>query len=114
MVPKQYLTGFASKYKYLSGFTPTVRVTGETYIVDYEIGECVYTYQRIGRRIKQDVLQLIKCDMWKVITLINEDNQLNEGDYRDINMEIRNHSLQYVTEFINERGRHQQYYSSTT
>jgi hypothetical protein len=104
MGPKQYLTGF----------TPSVRVSGETYIVDYEIGECVYTYQRVGRRIKQEVLQLIKCDMWKVITLINEDNQLNEGDYQDINMEIRNHSLHYVTEFINERGLHQQYYSSTT
>jgi hypothetical protein len=96
MVPKQYLTGF----------TPTVSVSGETYIVDYEIGECVYTYQRVGRRIKQDVLQLIKCDMWKVITLINEDNQLDEGDYRDINMEIRNHSLRYVTEFINGQSLH--------
>ena len=104
MGPKQYLTGF----------TPSVSVSGGTYIVDYEIGECVYTYQRVGRRIKQEVLQLIKCDMWKVITLINEDNQLNEGDYQDINMEIRNHSLHYVTEFINERGLHQQYYSSTT
>ena len=112
MVPKQYLTGF----------TPTVRVslpsgglsTGETYIVDYEIGECVYTYQRVGRRIKQEVLQLIKCDMWKVITLIDEGNKLDESDYRDINMEIRNHSLHYVTEFINERGLHQQHYSSTT
>ena len=90
MVPKQYL----------SGFTPTVRVSGNTYIVDYEIGECVYTYSRTGKRIKQDVLQLTHCDMWKVITVINEENQLNEGDYRDLNMEIRNHSLRYVEEFI--------------
>jgi hypothetical protein len=103
MVPKQYLTGF----------TPTVRVSGETYIVDYEIGECVYTYQKMGKRIKQEVLQLIKCDMWKVITLINEDNQLNEGDYQDINMEIRNHSLQYVTEFINGKVHHQPSIPST-
>ena len=94
MGPKQYLTGF----------TPTVSVSGDTYVVDYEIGECVYTYSRVGKRIKQDVLQLIKCDMWKVITLINEDNQLDEGDYRDINMEIRNHSLRYVTDFINCQG----------
>ena len=97
MVPKQYLTGF----------TPTVRVSGNTYIVDYEIGECVYTYSRTGKRIKQDVLQLIKCDMWKVITLIDEGNKLNESDYRDINMEIREHSLSYVTNFINGRGHHQ-------
>ena len=107
MVPKQYSSN-ESIYKYLTGFTPTVRVslpsgglsTGSTYIVDYEIGECVYTYSRTGKRIKQDVLQLIKCDMWKVITLIDEGNKLNESDYRDINMEIRNHSLRYVEEFI--------------
>ena len=97
MVPKQYLTGF----------TPTVRVSGGAYIVDYEIGECVYTYRRIGNRIKQDVLQLIKCDMWKVITLIDEGNKLNESDYRDLNMEIREHSLSKVTEFINGGGHHQ-------
>ena len=103
MVPKQYSSN-ESIYKYLTGFAPTVSVSGDTYIVDYEIGECVYTYQRVGKRIKQDVLQLIKCDMWKVITLINEDNQLDEGDYRDINMEIRNHSLRYVTDFINGQG----------
>lgn len=99
-----YLTGFASKYKYLSGFTPTVIVSGDTYIVDYGIGECVYSYQRVGKRIKQDVLQLIKCDMWKVITVIDQESPLNEGDYKDLNMEIRNHSLQCVTDFINRRG----------
>jgi hypothetical protein len=86
--------------KYLSGFTPTVRVSGDTFIVDYEVGECVYTYSKIGKRIKQDVLQLIKCDMWKVIVLIDGESPLNEGDYRDLNMEIRNHSLRYVEEFI--------------
>jgi len=105
MVPKQYLTGF----------TPTVRVslpsgglsTDNNYIVDYGIGECVYTYQRVGKRIKQDVLQLIKCDMWKVITVIDGENKLNESDYKDLNMEIRNHSLNEVTKFINGQTSHQ-------
>ncbi len=96
MVPKQYLTGF----------TPTVSVSGETYIVDYGVGECVYTYQKMGNRVKQNVLQLIKCDMWKVITLIDEGNKLNESDYKDINMEIRNHSLHYVEEFISQKGQY--------
>jgi len=77
--------------------------TGETYIVDYGIGECVYTHTKVGKRIKQDVLQLIKCDMWKVITVINEESPLNEGDYKDLNMEIRNHSLRYVEEFISQK-----------
>jgi len=89
---------------YLKSFTPTVILTGDTYIVDYGIGECVYTYQRMGKRIKQDVFQLIKCDMWKVITVINEESPLSEGDYKDLNMEIRNHSLRYVEEFISQRG----------
>lgn len=89
-------------------------MTDTTYIVDYGIGECVYTrytsrsndtYARMGKRIKQDVLQLIKCDMWKVITVINEETPLNEGDYKDLNMEIRNHSLNEVTKFINRLHR---------
>ena len=71
-----------------------------TYIVDYGIGECVYTYQRIGKRIKQDVLQLIKTDMWKVIESINQETPLSPKDYAPLNMEIRNHSLQCVEEFI--------------
>ena len=96
MVPKQYLTGF----------TPTVSVSGDTYVVDYEVGECVYTYQKMGNRVKQNVLQLIKCDMWKVINVINEKSPLNEGDYQGLNMEIRNHSLQYVTNFINGQVHH--------
>jgi len=91
---------------YLNEFKTTVTQSGDTYIVDYGSGECVYTYQRIGKRIKQEVLQLIKCDMWKVITLINEQTQLNEGDYQDLNMEIRNHSLNEVTNFINGQGLH--------
>lgn len=92
---------------YLENQKTTVTQSGDTYIVDYGVGECVYTYHRIGKRIKQEVLQLIKCDMWKVITLINEDNKLTEGDYQDLNMEIRNHSLSKVTDFINGQTSHQ-------
>ena len=106
MVPKQYSSN-ESIYKYLTGFTPTVSVSGETYIVDYEVGECVYSYIKVGKRIKQDVLQLIKCDMWKVITIIDGEQQLTEKDYKDLNMEIRNHSLSYVEEFIrSHNGQH--------
>ena len=94
MVPKQYLTGF----------TPTVKMSDNNYVVDYGLGECVYTYTRVGKRIKQNVLQLIKCDMWKVIEVINQETPLNEGDYKNLNLEIRNHSLQYVEEFINGPG----------
>jgi hypothetical protein len=98
---------------YLDEFKTTVIQSGATYIVDYDIGECVYSYTKIGKRIKQEVLQLIKCDMWKVITLIDEGNKLNESDYKDLNMEIREHSLSKVVEFINGGGRHQQSIPST-
>ena len=90
---------------YLNDYKPTVTQSGVTYIVNYGLGECVYTYQRIGKRIKQDVLQLIKCDMSEVISIINKKSPLNEGDYQGLNMEIRNHSLSYVTDYINyQRG----------
>ena len=92
---------------YLKSFNPNVILSGDTYIVDYGIGECVYSRIRVGKRIKQDVLQLIKTDMWKVITVINQETPLSEGDFNDLNMEIRNHSLQYVEEFISQRGSHQ-------
>jgi hypothetical protein len=85
---------------YLENQKTTVTQSGDTYIVDYGLGTCHYVYQRVGKRIKQEVLQLIKCDMWKVITLINEDNKLNEGDLINLNMEIRNHSLNRVEEYI--------------
>lgn len=91
---------------YLKSFNPNVILSGDTYIVDYGIGECVYSRIRVGKRIKQDVLQLIKTDMWKVITVINQETPLSEGDFNDLNMEIRNHSLQYVEEFISEKGLH--------
>ena len=92
---------------YLENQKTTVTQSGDTYIVDYGLGECVYTYHKVGKRIKQEVLQLIKCDMWKVITLINEDNKLTEGDYQELHMEIRNHSLNEVTKFISGQTSHQ-------
>ena len=57
---------------HLKSFTPTVTQSGSTYVVDYGLGECVYTHTKVGKRIKQDILQLIKCDMWKVISVIND------------------------------------------
>ena len=100
MYENKFPTGYLNDYK------PNVTKSGTTYIVDYEIGECVYTYQRMGKRIKQEVLQLIKCDMWKVISELNEKSPLSDGDYQGLNMEIRNHSLQYVTNFINGQVHH--------
>jgi hypothetical protein len=38
--------------------------------------------------------------MWKVIESINVETPLNEGDYKNLNMEIRNHSLECVERYI--------------
>lgn len=92
---------------YLENQKTTIIQSGDTYIVDYGLGTCHYVHKIMDNRIKQEVLQLIKCDMWKVITLINEDNKLTEGDMNNVNMEIRNHSLSRVMEFINGGGHHQ-------
>lgn len=100
MVPRTYLTGFTPT---VSMSLPSVGLsTDELYIVDYGIGECVYTYKQVGRRIKQNVLLLVNCDMWKVIESINLETPLNEGDYKNLNMEIRNHSLGCVEEYIRD------------
>jgi hypothetical protein len=118
MYENKFPTGYLENYK--TNVTQSLhtvgQMTGTTYIVDYDIGECVYTrytsrstdtYNKVGKRIKQEVLQLIKCDMWKVITVINEETPLNEGDMNNLNMEIRNHSLSKVTDFINGQTSHQ-------
>jgi hypothetical protein len=59
-------------------------------------------------------VQLIKCDMWKVITEINEKSPLKEGDLNNLNMEIRENSLYHVEMFIKRGDLHQQHDSSTT
>ena len=92
---------------YLNSYNPDIIQSGDTYVVDYGLGTCHYVRKKVGKRIKQDVLQLIKCDMWKVITLINEEHQLKEGDLNNINMEIRNHSFQCLNDFIRGQTSHQ-------
>jgi predicted nuclease of restriction endonuclease-like RecB superfamily len=85
---------------FLNNQKTTITQSGDTYIVDYGLGTCHYVHKKMGNRIKQDVLQLIKCDMWKVIASINEEHKLNEGDLSSLNKEIRDHSLSKVEEFI--------------
>ena len=92
---------------YLDDYKPEVTFSDGKFIVDYGIGECHYVLSRIGIRIKQKVLQLIKCDMWKVITEINEKSPLQEGDLTNLNLEIREHSRRCVMDFINEYRPHQ-------
>lgn len=99
---------------YLMDYTPNVVRSGDRFIVDYGSGTCVYEYRRIGKRIKQEVLLMTESNMGGVIDEINKKSPLTEGDFNDLRMEIMNHSLHHLENFINDKGPHQQYYSSTT
>lgn len=95
---------------YLNEFDTEVIQNGNKYRVIYSYGnfsgECEYEYHRSGKRIKQDVLLLIKVEMGDVIEKIHMDSPLTSDDLTDMSMSIRTHSLRKVEEFIN-RGHHQ-------
>lgn len=92
---------------YLNNQKPSVTQSGDTFVVDYGMGTCHYVLTRVGNRIKQEVLIMTHCDMSGVIDEINKKSPLSEGDYKDLSMEIREHSLYEVEKFINGGGPHQ-------
>jgi hypothetical protein len=70
-------------------------------------GTCEYELFRSGNRIKQDVLLLQRVEMGDVIEKIHMDSPLTSDDLTDMSMNIRNHSLKKVEDFINDGGPHQ-------
>ena len=44
---------------YLNDYKPTVTQSGETYIVNYGLGECVYTYQIMVKIPETDERKII-------------------------------------------------------
>jgi hypothetical protein len=80
---------------------------GDKYIVNYSYeqytGMCEYNHILFpGQRkpISQRVLLLTECNMGDIIEKINIDSPLLSEDLTSITMEIREHSLQCVEEFI--------------
>jgi hypothetical protein len=63
-------------------------------------GVCEYELYRPGNRIKQEVLLLSNVDMGDIIEKIHMDSPLSENDLTDMSMNIRNHSLKCVENFI--------------
>ena len=107
---------------YLSNIPTIIEQVDKEYHVIYTIQEDTMTivggcnYKEWEQRSKyqtEPVYLLTQVYMFEIIDYINEKSPLSEWDYQDINMEIRNHSLQYVTEFINEIGHHQPSIPST-
>ena len=93
--------------KSLNNFTTEVIKEGDKYIVNYSNGEftgvCEYNHVLFpGQRkpISQRVLLLTSCEMGDIIEKINMDSPLKSEDLTGITMEIREHSLQCVEDYI--------------
>ena len=93
--------------KSLNDFTTEVIKEGDKYIVNYSNGEftgvCEYNHVLFpGQRkpISQRVLLLTSCEMGDIIEKINIDSPLKSEDLTGITMEIREHSLQCVEDYI--------------
>jgi len=93
--------------EYLMDLTPNVIKSGDKYVVDYGSGSCTYEYRTIGKRIKQKVLLMTESNMGGVIDEVNKKSPLTEGDFKDLRMEIRNHSLYHLEMFIGDTGHYQ-------
>jgi hypothetical protein len=95
---------------YLDNFNTEVTQNDTKYMVIYSYGDfsgtCEYELFKSGKRIKQDVLLLQRVEMGDVIEKIHMDSPLTSDDLTDMSMNIRNHSLKKVEEFI-DKGPHQ-------
>lgn len=95
---------------YLDNFNTEVIQNDTKYTVIYSYGDfsgtCEYELFKSGKRIKQEVLLLTKVEMGDIIEKIHMDSPLTSDDLTDMSMNIRNHSLKRVEEFI-DKGHHQ-------
>ena len=103
----QNRTSLSKNQKSLNNFTTEVVKEGDKYIVNYSCeqytGVCEYNHIHFpGQRkpISQKVLLLTECNMGDIIEKINIDSPLSSEDLTGITMEIREHSLQCVEDFI--------------
>ena len=103
----QNRTSLNKNQKSLNNFNTEVVKEGDKYIVNYSYeqytGVCEYNHINFpGQRkpMNQRVLLLTECEMGDIIEKINIDSPLSSEDLTRMTMEIREHSLQCVEEFI--------------
>ena len=103
----QNRTSLNKSQKSLNNFSTEVVKVGDKYIVNYSYeqytGVCEYNHVLFpGQRkpLKQRVLLLTSCEMGDIIEKINMDSPLKSEDLTGITMEIREHSLQCVEDYI--------------
>ena len=103
----QNRTSLNKTQKSLNNFSTEVVKVGDKYIVNYSYeqytGVCEYNHINFpGQRkpISQKILLLTACEMGDIIEKINIDSPLSSEDLTRMTMEIREHSLQCVEEYI--------------
>jgi hypothetical protein len=103
----QNRTSLNKSQKSLNNFSTEVVKVGEKYIVNYSYeqytGVCEYNHVSLpGQRkpISQKILLLTACEMGDIIEKINIDSPLSSEDLTRMTMEIREHSLQCVEDYI--------------
>jgi len=103
----QNRTSLNKTQKSLNNFNTEVVRVGDKYIVNYSYeqysGVCEYNHINFpGQRkpMNQRVLLLTECEMGDIIEKINIDSPLSSKDLTRMNMEIREHSLQCVEDYI--------------
>ncbi len=96
------------RVEYLNEFNTEVIQNDTKYMVIYTYGNfsgtCEYELFKSGKRIKQNVLLLQRVEMGDVIEKIHMDSPLTSDDLTNMSMNIRNHSLSKVEEFIYGKG----------
>jgi hypothetical protein len=103
----QNRTSLNKTQKSLNNFSTEVVKHGDKYIANYSYeqysGVCEYNHINFpGQRkpMNQRVLLLTECEMGDIIEKINIDSPLSSEDLTRMTMEIREHSLQCVEDFI--------------
>ena len=92
---------------YLSGIETRVVPTQEGYDVAYESGEFSGTVKYVDYKMEnllmkgKPVYLMVHSEMGDIIELIHQRSPLSSDDFNDLNMEIRNHSREFL---LNQLG----------
>jgi len=94
---------------YLSNIPTIINDFNDIFIVNYVIdnytGSCTYNkYKPLSRFQQGDIIQLTECNMVDIVKYINEKSPLNEGDFLDLQMEIRFNSLDKLKEYLKQHS----------
>ena len=90
---------------HLQNIPTSIEKINEDYIIIYKINDYVggCTYKQTNTKSKlqpQPIFILTEVNMVNIISYINEQSPLNDGDLYTIQMDIRNHSLNILKDYL--------------